>query len=246
MAVPVDPEFKDWTHKWLTLAAFSGRQLREVPGRIDEVVHLWQKPIPGNWMRQQDSRLLGPKRYCRGNWAETSLRRGEHVIEYEILAPDPAETVTTCLGQRLVDGVNAVPLAKDAGGGRGGNVEADMLLLVGDGLESEYRLLLVEAKHKSGNAWYAAVENLRQMKLFSESVEIRSLFHTRRRELNLPDPLSATAVVLARRDFYTAGGQKALAVAPAQELLRRMNADFSVDAQLATWDSARRVIKRVP
>jgi hypothetical protein len=62
--------------------------------------------------------------------------RGEHAVEHAILALEPDSNVTTCLGERLLDGVNAVPLTKDAGGKRAGNVEADMLLLTSDGERS--------------------------------------------------------------------------------------------------------------
>lgn len=54
----------------------------------------------------------------------------EHELESQILAPDPSRTPTTVLGGRLIDGVNAFPLARDGAGGRAGNVEADLLLLV--------------------------------------------------------------------------------------------------------------------
>ena len=49
------------------------------------------------------------------------------MVEYDVLNPSPADVTTITPWGRLVDGVNAVPLAKDAGGGRTGNVEADML-----------------------------------------------------------------------------------------------------------------------
>src|SRR3712207_7489533 len=49
---------------------------------------------------------------------------GEHALEHEILCPEPNRSETSCLGFPVVDGVNAVPLARDDAGGRAGNVEA--------------------------------------------------------------------------------------------------------------------------
>jgi hypothetical protein len=58
-----------------------------------------------------------------------------------------------CLGALVVDGINAVPLVRDAAGGRSSNVEADMLLLLTG--EDGLRQVLIEAKASSNNAWYA-------------------------------------------------------------------------------------------
>jgi hypothetical protein len=225
----------------MALATYSGRHVPSVAARVSAVVELWRNPIPPGWERGQDSRLLdSATRYGRGNYREDSVRRGEHAIEYEVLAPSPSDVMTTSLGARLVDGVNAVPLAKDAGGGRTGNVEADMLLLVED--EHGYSLHLVEVKTSSNNPWFAAVENLRQLRLFSESHHAQRLFHTRCRELGLPQDLPVTAIVLASPAFYSAPGQKANSLAAAQGLLARMHAEVNVDARLAVWASDVRVI----
>lgn len=236
-------EFSDWAARWIKLARYAGRQVPDLDTRIAAVVDLWREAIPPGWERDQDTRLLDARRYCRGNHRADSVRRGEHAIEYDVLTPSPSATAATCLGARLVDGVNAVPLAKDAAGGRVGNVEADMLLLVRDG--RGYRLHLVEVKVRSNNAWFAAIENLRQLRLFSESRKAQRLFHARRPELMLPGSLAVTAVVLAPAEFYGARGQKAEAVAPAQALLASLRAEEAVDARLATWESDHRVIKPV-
>ncbi len=118
-----------------------------------------------------------------------------------------------------------------------------MLLLVRDG--RGYRLHLVEVKARSNNAWFAAIENLRQLRLFSESRKAQRLFQARRPELKLPGSLAVTAVVLAPAEFYGARGQKAEAVAPAQELLASLRAEEAVDAQLATWESNHRQMEPV-
>lgn len=143
------------------------------------------------------------------------------------------------LGSTLVDGVNALPLTTDAGGRRKENIEADMLLLVKGG--DTYTHQLIEVKTTSNNAWYAAVQNLRQLKLFSESREAQ-LFHKRWPELELPHVLPVTGVVLAPLAFYMAPNKKAEAVVPAQTLLQHMRVEAKVDVQLTTWDSEQRVI----
>lgn len=238
MASAPDLEFNQWTRRWIELATFSGRLLPGEKARIAAVAALWREDIPPGWERGPDSRLLDrERRYCR---RKDGIRRGEYVIEGEVLDPRPAEVSTICLGARLVDGVNAVPLTKDAGGRRAGNVEADMLLLVRD--EHEYRLLLVEVKTTSNHAWFAAVENLRQLKLFKRSLETQSLFHRRCPDLDLPERLPVTAVVLAPSSFYVASGRKAESVAPAERLLERMRKEASADVRLATWDPRERTI----
>src|SRR5436853_253970 len=113
--------FTGWARRWTCLAAFEGTQVPE--GRIEGVLDLWREPIPGTWKRDRDPRLLNPeKRYCRTHTGGEAVPRGEHATEHEILAPAPQTTPTVCLGARLIDGVNAVPLARDSGGGRSGNV----------------------------------------------------------------------------------------------------------------------------
>jgi hypothetical protein len=229
----------------MELAAYEGREVLNADDRIEKVVALWHMPIPGGWKREKDARLLDPeKRYCRGNVGPDGNRRGEHRIEHEILEPKPGDQSTICLGARLVDGVNAVPLAKDAGGGRAGNVEADMLLLVRDG--SNWRHLLVEVKVRSNNAWYAVVENLRQLALFSQSEASRNLFRSRQPNLGLPAVMPATAVVVAPAAFYTSKGAKRAAVDPARRLIARMHDEANVAVELATWDLAKREVAPLP
>ncbi len=237
--------FRQWTREWTALAEYRGRLVPDVEARIASLLELWRKPLPDvDWRRERDARLLDPqRRYTRGNGGIGEVRPGEHAIEYEILAPLPVETVTHCLGERLVDGVNAVPLSRDPGGGRSGNVEADMLLLTADG--HEHRLVLAEVKAQSQTAWYAAVANLRQLKLLTASPASRRVFHIRLPELELPEALPVTAIVLAPKDFYAAPGAQSAAVAPTEELLGRFRDEIGVDASLATWDPDGRVIERL-
>ncbi len=213
----------------------------DVEESVASIVALWNQEIPGSgaWRRGPDQRLLDPeRRYLRGDDGKAHMS-GEHFLEYVVLHPVPADMPTFCLGSRLVDGVNAVPLATDAGGGRRGNVEADMLLLVREDAQGEYRLLLVEVKANSNNAWFAVVENLRQLRLFSESEETQRIFHDHRLpSLDLPQPLPVTGVVLAPEGFYTAPGAKAASVSPAQRLLSGMRAETGVDIRLASWPRA--------
>ena len=118
----------------------------------------------------------------------------------------------SCYGNSLLDGVNALPLALDAGGGRRANVEADMFLLAER--EGAYRRFLCEVKFESNEAWYAAVESLRQLKLLTSSSEPIGVFVHRTPSLCLPSEIPVTALVLAPRSFYEARGKKANAVRP--------------------------------
>jgi hypothetical protein len=223
----------------MDLADFHGPDVRE--GRIDQVLALWDEPIPGAWQRGQDDRLLDANRhYLRTHAAGEPVQSSEHAIEREIVSPAPHAVTTSCLGGRLVDAVNALPLAKDEQGGRAGNIEADMLLLVEE--KEAYRQLLVEVKSTRDHAWYATVELLRQLRLFSKSSVAQRLFEHRRRDLILPAPLPVTAVVLAPRDFYEAAGRKSAVLNDTRLLLEQTRAKTGFDIRLTVWDPAVRVI----
>jgi hypothetical protein len=225
-----DTEFAMWADQWMTIAKHTGPFLDNIAGRVERLVQLWKEPIPGQWKRGKDSQLMGP-RYRRGNLDKT--RQGEHAIEYEILVRQFGGV--TFDGYKLLDGVNALPLVRDSGGGRRANVEADMFLL-GEH-KGTHRLFLCEVKESSNTAWFAAVENLRQLRLLTSCEESLVLFARRDPSLNLPLNIPVTALVVAPPLFYSSRGQKANAVTPALNLLARFNAEFGVDARLAVWDS---------
>ncbi len=214
-----DTEFAVWADRWMTIAKHTGPSIDNIAGRVERLVQLWKEPIPGRWERGKDSQLMGT-RYRRGNLNKT--RRGEHAIEYEILCQQFGGV--TCDGYKLLDGVNALPLVRDSGGGRRANVEADMFLLAE--YKRTYRLFLCEVKANSNTAWYAAVENLRQLRLLTSCHEPLGLFARRNPSLGLPLNIPVTALVVAPPLFYSSRGQNANAVAPALNLLARFSAEF--------------------
>jgi hypothetical protein len=228
--------FVAWANSWMHLARYEGAVVADVDQRIEQLVRLWQDPIPGSWLRTTDVQLHG-ERYRRGDRAQPNA--GEHMIEHEILHRD-FESVS-CFGTRLLDGVNALPLVRDAGGGREANVEADMFLLSRQG--EDYRLWLCEVKADSNNAWYAAIENLRQLRLLMSSPASMRVFSRRLPLSSLPVDMPVTGLVLAPLRFYSSPGKKANSVAPAQALLARFLSEFDVDVRLAVWDSAGSAIK---
>jgi hypothetical protein len=227
--------FTSWAAEWLELARYGGPQLSNPTPRIEELVKLWSEPVPEPWRRPIDPQLLGG-RYRRRDIV--APHPGEHQLEYEVLS-DPG--CTKILGGTLIDGVNAVPLARDPGGGRQGNVEADLCLLVA-GAPPAHRLILCEVKVDSGNAWYAAVELVRQMKLLALSSVAQNLFHDRKAIGSSIQP-SPAGLVLAPSAFYEATGQKANAVPHARRLLRRLREAHCVDADLAVWNRDTREIR---
>jgi hypothetical protein len=228
--------FVAWANSWMHLARYEGAVVADVDQRIEQLVRLWQDPIPGSWLRTTDVQLHG-ERYRRGDRAQPNA--GEHMIEHEILHRD-FESVS-CFGTRLLDGVNALPLVRDAGGGREANVEADIFLLSRQG--EDYRLWLCEVKAHSNNAWYAAIENLRQLRLLMSSLASMRVFSRRLPLSSLPVDMPVTGLVLAPLRFYSSPGKKANSVAPAQALLARFLSEFGVDVRLAVWDSAASAIK---
>lgn len=107
------------------------------------------------------------------------------------------------------------------------------MLLLGK-TEDGHQLLLVEAKTNANNCWYAVVENLRQLALFTANKDARKIFNRRQAARSLPDELPVVGVVLAPESYYTARGQKKESVGPAKRLL----AALGVDVRLAVWREA--------
>jgi hypothetical protein len=215
----------------MVIALNEGPSFLETQHRVDQLIDLWREPIPGQWERGKDPQLL-QARYRRGDFS--SPRNGEHMIEKEILYQyfDRVQ----CCGCRLLDGFNAVPLVRDPGGGRKANVEADMFLLGEQ--KGSYRLFLCEVKDTRNNAWFAAVENLRQLRLLLSSREMPGVFRHRNPAMGLPSEIPVTALIIGPRKFYSLQGQKANAVAPALSLLKQVKAKLGVDVRLAVWDSS--------
>lgn len=233
--ISLTDSFAAWRDRWQCLAEFEGAHLPNPENRIDQILTLWQEPIPGKWQREpgwdQDKWKTGP--YRRGDLA--APRAGEHTMERTILVDHRAKI--TLLGEPLLHGINAVPLAADfSDHGRRANVEADLLLL--SRTATGYRLALCELKAGADNAWFAAVELLRQMRLFLSSPSAQSLMT----ELgHLPAEaakVTMTGLVVAPASYYAARGKKGNAVAPARTLLRRIQQHYNVDARLAIWNPA--------
>lgn len=233
---PSTTQFKEWRGKWLEEMGYQGREVPGVDTRIEKLLALWRLPVPGNWQRKIDAQLLGPQRYRRGDI--DAPRNGEHRIEKEIL-DDPIDIVT-CMGATVVDGINAMPLVRDEAGGRSANVEADVLLLLRD--DNGHKLALLEIKDSANNPWYAAVENLLQMKLLSENPVQQRLFHERGVALSA-EALPVVGLVVAPEAYYHAPGQKGLAVPHAQLLCDRFLSELGVELRLAVWDAPSRAVK---
>jgi hypothetical protein len=242
-AIPVFPaasDFRSWSLEWVELASYPGPCLRDPEARIQRLLSLWKEPVPGTWRRGSadiPSRLLNGKRYTRGD--EADPRSGEHRIEHEILCQH-FDDVTYLQDGRVIDGVNAFPLVRDSCGGRNGNVEADLLLLVRSA--RGYRLVVAEVKHSANNAWFAAVENLRQLKLLVSGEDAGQLFRQRNLALDLPANLVITGLVVAPCSFYTQPGQKANSIGAARMLIDTIRAETETDIRLTVWDKQRRTI----
>jgi len=236
------PSFRAWSEAWMHLAAYTGAALADPEARIERLLDLWQEPIPGSWQRTGadiPQRLLAGRRYTRGD--EASPRSGEHRIEHEILG-DGFGQIECPDGLTLVDGVNAFPLVRDSGGGRTGNVEADLLLLARG--PHGCSVLVGEVKDSANNAWYAAVENLRQLKLLLAGGGAGSVFRLRNPGLNLPEDLPVAGMVIAPREFYSSPGQKQLACAPARALVRAIHAHIGIEIRLAIWERSQSRLTR--
>ena len=238
--LPDPSDFRSWAQEWMELASYPGPCLRDPEARIERLLSLCKEPVPGSWQRSSadiPSRLLNVKRYTRGD--EADPRRGEHRIEREILCQHFVD-VSYLQDGRIIDGVNAFPLVRDCGGGRNGNVEADLLLLVR--CASGYGLVVAEVKHSANNAWFAAVENLRQLKLLTSGEDAGQLFWRRNPVLGLPANLPITGLVVAPCSFYSQPGRKANSIVAARMLINRTRAEADVDIRLSVWDTQHRTI----
>ncbi len=231
--------FVAWCSQWNVLGAFQGPALLDPQARIRRAIELWQQPIPGRWQRDVDHQLLAC-RYRRGDL--NAPHPGEHTIEHQILVERFGQLCA--LGGTLVDGVNAFPLACDfASGGRRGNVEADMLLAVRSG--ETFRLFLCEVKAGANDPWYAAVECLRQMRLFLANPVGRAIMQQRGFIPRTPSETPVTGLVVAPSEYYRCPGKRANAVQPASELFHSMHNHFGIDLRLAVWDAALSTIREL-
>ena len=139
------------------------------------------------------------------------------------------------LGGKLIDGVNAFPLAYDfESGGRRGNVEADLLLATETG--AELRLLLCEIKATANNPWYAAVELLRQLRLFLANPLGRSVMQQRGLLPRTSTDIPVVGLVVAPIEYYSAPGKRGNALQPARELFQSMHECYGINPKLAVWE----------
>jgi hypothetical protein len=214
-------KFRVWRDEWDKLGAQQ---------RIGDIVEFWQAPIPGPWMRSEADiprRLLEEGRYTRGNLNDT--RRGEHVIEYEILVGQFDRV--TCFGRPLLDGVNAFPLVRDSAGGRNDDVEADLVLLAGPPISAS--LFVADVKKTDGNPWLALVQNLRQLRLFKANLACSSIFSLRGMNVNVDQVCGG---VIAPKTFYSNSGKRRKSLQLARKLSESMQQEHKIMAELIVWD----------
>jgi hypothetical protein len=233
-----DGRFETWADRWMELATFPGPQLIEPEQKIAQVLKLWEEPVPGSWERGMDKQLLGTS-YRRGDFKRPRL--GEHAIEHQILSQ---LADVRCLDGIVVDGINAMPLARDESGGRRGNIEGDLLLLTER--DGAYQLVICEVKESSDTCWYAAIENLRQLRLLHLSNAARRLFHHRNPHLDLPEEIPMIGLVVAPSHYYARPGKNSNVFPHAVQLLNQFTAKNETEAYLATWDPAIKSIRRFP
>lgn len=231
-----DDSWECWNSEWNRVITIHGSGFEVAKDHIRDIQALWAKPVHRSWLRHgqvDDARWPNGTSYRRGDVVDPAA--GEHAIEAEILN-NLGEV--TWLGESLADGLNAVPLTVSGGG-----IEGDLLLLAKRG--SAYGIDLTEVKHSSNNAWYAVVENLRQLKLLQRNREefgdegICGIF--KRRNAQVAANLPIRCVVLGPPEFYEKRGQKGNAVAPARDLIDALGAPVT----LAVWHQQTRTAEKL-
>jgi len=250
-------DFSIWRSKWEEQAIFQGEKISNAEIRIKAISSLWSENVPGDdWKRNFQKgeftirKKLGfgnsPQAYCRSD--KNNPNPGEHQIERDII--QKWDEIKFFDKYRLEPIVNAFPCAKDSSGGRTANVEFDLLGVLKKNA-SVVHPLICEIKTGAGGSktpWYAAIENLRQLKLFignrNDNLEF---IKAKRPEFYSMKFAAPVGIVIAEEAYYTAAGQKCNSVAPTQELLRHLQiSQTSKEARviLATWDKMTNRIDR--
>jgi hypothetical protein len=225
-------DLAEWIADWTKLAEYSKADVPDVDARIADLLDLCTVPVRPAWPRPNaEDHMWAAGPYRRRDREDPS--RPERIVEHEILGSgEQMAEGRLCCGGRVVDAINAIPLTRRP------KIEADVLLLVDHG--HERRLYLAEVKKDSNNAWYATVELLRQLRLFTASTHAIDYFH--RKDTEVPAGLPVTGLVLAPSDYYFAPGKKDKAVEPAWRLVDAVTSHRELDVRLATWDAATRRI----
>lgn len=221
-------QLAEWIAEWTQLAAYPGAKVPDVDARIAALLQMCAVPVEPTWPRSgAEDHLWAGGPYRRGDRGAPS--RPERIVEHEILGPGKQMAEgRLCFGGRVLDAINAIPLTRRP------KIEADVLLLVDHG--HDRKLYLAEVKKGSNNPWYATVELLRQMRLFTVSPHAADYFH--RKHTEVPSGLPVTGLVLAPRDYYFASGKRVEALDPAKRLVDAVRCHSRLDVRLATWDTA--------
>lgn len=233
--------FIEWYQRWTEIARYEGDTVPEFNDRIEKVVALWREPVPAGGVRPSEDlplRLLGTRRYTRSDI--DAPHAGEHDIEHQILSEKmPAPSLEN--GAIFLDGVNGFPLAIDSAGGRECNVEADILLLV-QYPDRVKKIVAGEVKTGANNPWYAAIENLRQLKLLYAAGHPGLVFE-QRKSLAPLESVGLSGMVIAPNDYYQHRGQKANSIAPTKSLLERFCRELGIHVELIVWDDLARSLR---
>lgn len=236
--------FAEWYRRWQSLADFKGAALPgdEWERRINDIIALWPQQPPGTWQRTeyQISNQCKPGcTYRRGDKARPNP--GEHQIEHSLIS---GETINFLDAKyRFVPITNAFPCVTDVSGGRGANVEVDLLGILEAG--DVAHPLICEIKDDANNPWYAVVENLRQLKLFLSNKQVNLPFLKSRYEGTRPFS-SPLGIVIAKSGYFSKPGQKVNSFKAAEILIDRLKAKHS-DARvmMASWTQATNVVSWV-
>ncbi len=251
--------FSDWYSKWEELARFTGPTLPDEEDRIKAVVDLWPEEPPGDgWKRtfasgdfSKLSNLCEAGVIYRRDDGKHPPKGSEHEIERDIIdIGNTGHIVCFKREYRFEPIVNAFPCAKDSDGRRTANVEFDLLGIIRT-TAGVIRPLICEIKtgrNGSKYSWYAAIENLRQLRLFIGNIENNLKFIRMKRE-DLSKALfdAPVGIVIAEHGYYNHRGQKFNSMEPTRKLLERMQSSSRCrDARvvLATWDKHKNQIER--
>jgi hypothetical protein len=222
--------FDSWSESWEKSKKYEGPQIPEVqvPKRIQEVLSLWNKPLPSNWIRQ-DWSYIKVKGYRRGD-KDQDRPKPEHLLEIRLF--NMTSWPVTGLGEEVtfLPVLNAVSLANQDQKQR----EVDVLGILT--FPNNRIPCSVEMKGASTNsAWFAVVENLQHLKLIQNHPQDFLPYESPFDDLRNLAWSETCGMVLAPLSFFNSRGQKENSFRDAKKLILSIKQELGVTILLARF-----------
>lgn len=220
--------FEGWSESWEEPKKYQGLRIPQdqLTKRIQEILSLWNGPLPPNWIRP-DWSYITVKGYRRG---DMDRPKPEHLLEVRLF--EITSWPVKGLGEEVTFApiLNAVSLANQNQKQR----EVDVLGI----LTFPHNRILCSVEMKGANtnsAWFAVVETLQHLKLLQnhpqDFLPLDSSFEC----LTNLAWSETWGMVLAPPSFFNSRGQKENSFIDAMELIRIIKQELGVTILLARF-----------